>query len=282
MPNERVLAGNKEPDRLYQKGAKEMKNLTDTAQNLLDRYLTQVRTHLSACTDVDADEVEQNVMGHIENELAGAQTPVGFDEVDAVLKRLGSPRQWIPEEELPWWRKTISRLRTGPDDWRLAYISFGVFVLAFFAGRLGFLVLLLLSFVLARAAVSEANSRQEELGAQKWLIYPPLLSMYVTSSLLILLWPWFYIAPRLVCLLQASDVTYALSSQPESLLLGGFITSIYWIIIGVVFLIRPKWLSFLLRPFADKFSRTFARLVLLFGSGIALAFAILFIWWQYA
>jgi len=259
-----------------------MKNLTDTAQNLLDRYLTQVRTHLNACTDVDADEVEQNVMDHIENELATAEEPISLDQLDTVLKRLGSPRQWIPEEELPWWRKTISRLRAGPDDWRLAYISFGVFVLAFFAGRLGFLVLLLLSFVLARAAVSEANSRQKELGAQKWLIYPPLLSMYVTSSLLILLWPWFYIAPRLVCLLQASDVTYALSSQPESLLLGGFITSIYWIIIGVVFLIRPKWLSFLLRPFSDKFTRMFARLVLLVGSGIALAFSILFIWWRYS
>ena len=259
-----------------------MIELSDNAKKSFDRYLQQVRACLRGCKTVDANEIEQNIMEHIENEFAAATELVSVNDLNIVLEKLGSPRQWIPEEELPWWRKTISRLRTGPDDWRLAYISFGVFVLAFFAGRLGFLVLLLLSFVLARAAVSEANSRQEELGAQKWLIYPPLLSMYVTSSLLILLWPWFYIAPRLVCLLQASDVTYALSSQPESLLLGGFITSIYWIIIGVVFLIRPKWLSFLLRPFADKFSRTFARLVLLFGSGIALAFAILFIWWQYA
>ena len=258
-----------------------MINLTDGAEKRLDKYLQEMRTCLRDCATVDADEVEQNITEHIENELAAAAEPVSLNNLNIVLEKLGSPSQWLPEEELPWWRKAILRLRTGPDDWRLAYISFGVFVLAFLAGRMGLLVLLLLSFVLARAAVSEANSRQEELGAQKWLIYPPLLSMYITAFLLILLWPCFYIAPRIVGLLQVSDETYALYSQAESLLLLGLIVGTYWVLLGVVFLIRPKLLSFLIRPFADKFTRTVARVVLLFGSGIALAFAILFIWWQW-
>ena len=100
-----------------------MINLSDSAKKCLDGYLQQVRTYLRGCKTVDADEVERNVIEHIESEFESATAAVSFEELDTVLQRLGSPRQWIPEEELPWWRKTIFRLRTGPEDWRLAYIS---------------------------------------------------------------------------------------------------------------------------------------------------------------
>jgi hypothetical protein len=272
-----------------------MINLTDSAEKRLDKYLQEMRTCLRDCATVDADEVEQNITEHIENELAAAAEPVSLNNLNIVLEKLGSPSQWIPEEELPWWRKAILRLRTGPDDWRLAYISFALLLWFLYLvrginleGMFGLPIMIIdrpavglifwMSFLIARAAVREAAAR-EELGAQKWLIYPPLLSMYITAFLLILLWPWVFIAPRLNCILQAGvSGSYVLNL---ALFFGGLITSISWVGLGVLFFIRPKLLSFLLRPFADKFSRTFARLVLLSGIGITVVFATLLIWWQY-
>jgi len=276
-----------------------MLELSDNAKKALEKYLQQVKAYLRGCRTVDANEIQQNIMEHIESEFAAATDPVSVNELSIVLDKLGSPRQWIPEEELPWWRKVILRLRTGPEDWRLAYISFALLLLFLYLVRginLEYILLLpvfviaqpaiglifWLSFLIARAAVKEADARQEKLGAQKWLIYPPLLSMYVTSSLLILLWPWFHIFPGLLSLLPASEAIYALSSEAEYFLLGGFVTTIYWAGLGVVFMTRPKWLSFLLRPFADKFSRTIARLLFFLGLATAIVFAILFISWQYA
>ncbi|MHC4259984.1 MAG: hypothetical protein ACYSTF_06200 [Planctomycetota bacterium] len=248
-----------------------MLELSDNAKKALEKYLQQVRACLRGCKTVDANEIEQNIMEHIEGECAAVAEPVTINDLNLVLDRLGSPRQWIPEEELPWWRKAILRLRTGPEDWRLAYISFALLLLIFW-----------LSFLIARAAIKEAEAQQEKLGAQKWLIYPPLIVMYVTSSLLILLWPWLYIFPGLVSLLEASEATHALSSEAEHFLLGGFVTSIYWAGLGVVFMARPRWPSFLIRPFAGKFSRKIAQLVFFLGLAIAFVFATLFIWWHYA
>ncbi|MHC5076890.1 MAG: hypothetical protein ACYTFM_10725, partial [Planctomycetota bacterium] len=84
--------------------------------------------------------MEQNVKEHIENELNEVSEPVTFDDLDAVLKKLGSPEKWIPEEEISWWRKIALRLRCGPEDWRLAYLSFALLILSLLTK--GYLILL--------------------------------------------------------------------------------------------------------------------------------------------
>ncbi len=117
-----------------------MITLSESAKKSLEDYLRQARAYLRGSKSLDANEVEQNIAEHIENELEGAAEPVSCDVLDAVLKKLGSPQQWIPEEELPWWRKIILRLRSGPEDWRLAYLSFGLLILGF---------LILPSFIIA-------------------------------------------------------------------------------------------------------------------------------------
>jgi hypothetical protein len=93
-----------------------MIRLSDTAQELLDRYLEHIRACLRGCKTVDADEVERNIIEHIDSELEGATAAVSFEQLDAVLKRLGSPRQWIPEEELPWWRRIMPTFRADVED----------------------------------------------------------------------------------------------------------------------------------------------------------------------
>lgn len=131
--------------------------------------------------------------------------------------------------------------------------------------------------------IKEGAVREDELAAQIRLIYPLLLLMYVTLALLILLWPWFPIVLKLICVLQAASRPYALTlnSQVGSLLMGCLIAGSYWVGLGVILSIRPKLLSFLFRTFADKFSRTLARLLVVFGLGIAVAFTILSALWWY-
>ena len=63
-----------------------MINLSDSAKKCLDEYLRQMRTCLRDCVTVDADEIEANVIEHIENELIGVLEPISLENLDIVLK----------------------------------------------------------------------------------------------------------------------------------------------------------------------------------------------------
>jgi hypothetical protein len=245
-----------------------MINLSDNAKKCLDKYLQQIRTYLRGCKTVDADEVERNVVEHIESEFEGATAAVSFEELDTVLQRLGSPRQWIPEEELPWWRKTIFRLRTSPEDWRLAYISFGLLILGFVILP-SFIVLIPASFIVARAALSEASDT-DELKSQKWLIYPSLIIVYLFVLFWLFAWPAFALA----------TVAYELehnvrSSYPQfadelrywimatSFIIAGL--GLWWIILAGLLLKCRRLLQVPFKPFAGWFGRKSALILFLIG-----------------
>ena len=230
-----------------------MINLTDNAKKHLDNYLQQVRTCLKDCPTVDADEVEQNIKEHIESELQDSSEPVSLDALDDILKRLGSPQQWLPEE-ISWWRKIILRLRTGPEDWRLAYISFGVFVLAFFAGRLGFIVLLLTSFIISRATLS-AIGGHEEPRAKKWLIYPSLVVAYLFIAFLLLIWPvlpLFVLAEELEHL-DADVFPWNTGGETAYWALAfvaiATVTCLWWLILSLILKAGPHLLRAIFKPF---------------------------------
>ncbi|MHC4394915.1 MAG: hypothetical protein ACYS1A_04605 [Planctomycetota bacterium] len=255
-----------------------MKNLTDTAQNRLDKYLSRARASLHTCTGVDADEVESDIRAHIETELEGTDEPVSLKNLEAVLDRLGSPTQWVPEEEISWWRKIILRLRTGPEDWRLAYISFALFVLAFLIGRQAFFVLLLASFCISRATLL-MTPNPEQLGGQKWLIYPSLLVLYIPLLIMLL------ILPIIPVVIMAETQTQTLSNHSSNLGLipnyypgsqfytfwisvGFAVVGLWWIILGILGCAGSTLLKVIFRPFADNFKRRWAGLLL--GIGILL------------
>jgi hypothetical protein len=258
-----------------------MIELTDDARKHLDDYLRQTRSYLQGCKSVDAGDVEQNVNEHIENELAAKRGPISRGELDEVLERLGSPRQWVPEEELSAWRKVILRLRSGPEDWRLAYISFGLFILSFLlassprAFSLVFFfspllilrgslqgISLLASFILARAAVSLASDSRD-LGAQRWLLYPQLITIYVPVVLIGLIWP--------IDLLPAHGLNPAMGRW-QGLMTASHIAllGVWWTALGVIFCARPKLVVAVFRPFADRFTRKTAVPLIVFGAVVAL------------
>lgn len=62
--------------------------------------------------------------------------PVALRGLEAVLSKLGSPEQWVPIEELPWWRRTVRRLRAEPTDRQFALIVLGLVLAAFLLGAL--------------------------------------------------------------------------------------------------------------------------------------------------
>lgn len=140
-----------------------MMTLTPDARRRLDHYLVQVRAALSGCRSVSADEVERDIREHIDNEFQGATEPVSLAALDAVLCRLGRPGQWVPAEEMPGWYRALVRFRDGPEDWRLAYLAFGLSLGGAVAGLTVSVPVALVclggGFLLARAAVSVAHVR---------------------------------------------------------------------------------------------------------------------------
>jgi len=244
-----------------------MTELTGNAQKSLDHYLHQARAYLKGAKSVDAAEVEQNITEHIENELIDAAEPVSAEELETVLRKLGSPEQWVGEEELPWWRKMMLRVQTGPEDWRLAYFSFGLFVLGVLILPSG-AILIAAGFIAARAALSAVEA-PTQLKAQKWLLYPCLITMYLGLLGLLLALPLLALVPlaydREEALIESfrigDDMPYWVAAW--SVFAGSI--GLWWVIEGVVLLARPNIPKVLFRPFADGFNRKWAVVLICVG-----------------
>ena len=145
-----------------------MAELSDEARHCLDEYLAKVRASLRHCPSVDVADVERDVVEHIEHALAGQTLDVGAAELRTVLQRLGSPSQWVPQEELSRFQRAILALKSGPEDLRLGYLALGLLagtllaaaclnLMLGFGGMVPFLLLgIAVSFLFARAALSAA------------------------------------------------------------------------------------------------------------------------------
>ena len=235
-----------------------MNNLTADAQVRLGQYLGQVKTALSGCRSVDAEDVLSDVQGHIADALEGKAGPISYNELDGVLKRLGSPGQWVPEEEMVWWRRIILRLRHGPEDWRLAYLSFGVLVLGFIWSRPGFLLLVPVSFILSRAALSTVVSDHKELGAQKWLIYPSMIMVSAFAGFWLVFWPAFALGGLAETIAQERfnvfflwNVSNENAYWPVAIMFIIAGVGLWWFIVGSIHRKWPQLLQHIFRPFLD-------------------------------
>ena len=151
-------------------GAIPMIEFTPDAQIRLANYLQQVRA-LAGSPDVNPDEIEADIREHVENELRTAPRPIEWTALDAVLTRLGPPSQsgagepsllrrtgFLLRERLRGARASLGdRLHAAreavwrrPEDWRLAYLTFGVFVVGMLTFVL-FPIFLFVSYFLGRA-----------------------------------------------------------------------------------------------------------------------------------
>lgn len=262
-----------------------MIRLTDRGQERLDEYLARVRRALSGHPEIDHEEVVADVRSHIEEAIRERPAPVGEDDVTAVLDRLGSPGRWAPIEERRGWRGTLARIRRGPDDWRLAYLCFGLTVVALIAAPFGGLLLLIPAFVLARGTLALAEERDQTLQAQRWLVYPALVAAYLPLAILLLLWPVLassavFSPGGLVDWMQGMwSIPFPPHGSPEHWTHAAAWTAVatgaWWSVVGGVAAVRPTWVRRLFLPFAGGFRRSHAWGPVLIGvlaslAGIAL------------
>lgn len=107
-----------------------MKTLSKTAELHLNSYLRHVRKYLQASESVDANEVERDILDHVESELEQADDPVSLNEMNRVLKELGNPSQWIPMDDMSWWRQMHFKIKIGAKEhpWAYRILSFIVIV----------------------------------------------------------------------------------------------------------------------------------------------------------
>jgi hypothetical protein len=248
-----------------------MVELSKSARKGLDDYLQQVRTYLRWSKSLDRDEVEQNITEHIERELEGSPEPVSSSALDGVLTRLGSPRQWVPPEAMHWWGKLILKLRTDSEDWRLSYISFSFLLVGFLLMCLVSplqVVFFAASFITARAALAAAGD--EDLGAQKWLLYPILLMVGAVFVLTVFLGP-----AGLAVIIAAALHEIHWVGRDSHMGVVAFVytatvlvTSLWWMLVGLLACKWPGLIRQPLYPFADGFNHR--RALAISGAGLLL------------
>jgi VIT1/CCC1 family predicted Fe2+/Mn2+ transporter len=152
-----------------------MIELTPDAKVRFEMYLHRIRTALRGTRAIEATEVEQSVREHVELALSAAPAPVGSEALAGVLEQLGPPELWLLDEDRPAWRRFVDRLITGPEDWRLAYVSFGLTLLMVLTFPAGGVLLLVPAFIVSRAWVALMNDRGAPLDARRWLVLPPIV-----------------------------------------------------------------------------------------------------------
>jgi hypothetical protein len=253
--------------------------LTQDARSELNRYLRRVKAALRAYPSADADEVERDIRGHIEAELADSPAPITEDRLRGVLDRLGSPSQWVPTDELPMWHKVLVRLRSGPEDWRLAYLTFALFVAGPLAGPVPAGPLLFFASVsMARASLALMDEEGEPVGARRWLVYPPLVVAYLALVMAVLV-----AVPVLI--VAAGDPTVRSEARlwfPEPFWLGlslaaVLVAGIWWTMLGLLLARFRQAVRLMFWPFADWFDRrhgmrlAYGGLMVAAAAGVALA-----------
>ncbi len=174
--------------------------LSPDAAARFDDYLSQVRAALTRAPDVNPDEIEADIRAHVEHELEGKPRPVPLAALAAVLLRLGPPEQWGAGDDPTLLQRTKQLLRErlrgvrgvllrGPEDWRLTYLSFGVFALGLLTFGALIPVCLPLSYLLSRAALAYARESGRAVGARRWLLYPPVVLVSVALLVAAVVWP---------------------------------------------------------------------------------------------
>lgn len=263
-----------------------MMELTPSAQQRFDEYFRRLRRSMRGASPAEAEDVEQSVREHIDVALAGAATPIGSEQLAAVLDRLGSPDRWMGDEERSIIQRVMERLRSGPEDWRLAYMAFGLFLLALILTPVGIGVLIMgASYLVSRAYVDFMEAKDEVPGGRRWLVYPPI------ALFLFLAVGFFVVGPAGPVLvwgledegfLRILNETSVHAPYPEVRFLAGSTATVlgtWWILaslIGMVFLPISR---FVFKPLLARVRRThFLGLTIVGALAVTLGLVLLRPW----
>lgn len=256
-----------------------MIEMTPAARERFDNYLQRLRSELRGSRSVAADEVEQSVREHIEIALAGAPTPVGTAEVAGVLDRLGPPERWLADEERPMWRRALERVRSGPEDWRLAYLAFGLFLLSVVFLPVGGFLLLIPAMLVSRAVVELARDRGEPLGARRWLVYPSIAIILAIATGLLIAGPGIASMAAILGhdgIEQMLDVPQTEAGKVRLVFgIGGVMFGSWWIVAAAFCAAFLRPIRFVFAPLLDGLTRRHFAVLAGIGALVAAAGATL-------
>ena len=264
-----------------------MIDLTPEANTRLEQYLARMRSALRGSRAVEATEVEQNVREHVEVALAGVAGPVDRTHLDAVLAQLGPPDRWLPDDEQPWWRRVATRVSAGPEDWRLAYLTFGIFALGLLTVPLAIgIPFLLFAFLMARAECELVSSRGETLDARRWLVLPAIWTLLLAVAAIVLIIPVAGLASIGISDGDIRLVDGIARTSPESIarvrVETGWIATVagaWWLFFSIILAVIIKPVRAFFLPVTQNLGRKHALLLALIGAlvggiGAVLLFAI--------
>ena len=255
-----------------------MIDLTPDAKRKFDEYLQRMRVSLRGSRSVEPDEVEQNVVEHVELALAGAPSPVSPERLDTVLEQLGPPERWLPEDDRPIWRKAMDKVIAGPEDWRLAWASLGLLLLAMITMPIGGIMLLIPAFVVSRAYVALMEERGEPIGARKWLVLPPIVLVMLALCGTALIAPAAAIGAVLSEVgLRDLGLEFDNRFERGRLFLGALSigTGAWWIVLSGVFAMLMRPFRALFAPVTSGLKRGHALVLTIAGLVIAALGAVL-------
>lgn len=267
-----------------------MIDLTPSARQRLDDYFRGLRHSLRRASPAEADDVEQSVREHIEIALAGVPSPVGGEQLAEVLDRLGAPDGWVPADERTLAERTVQqvreRLRSGPDEWRLAYLTFGLFLAALLLMPIGVgFFLMIASFLASRAYAELMESKQEPAGARRWLVYPAIGLFLAIATAIFVVGPagpvlaWGIEEEGFLRLLEQSGLR---APYHEAQFVAGSAAAAFgtwWVLASVLGMVFLPVIRFIFKPLLNRMRRThFLGLTIIGVLALVLGFILLRPW----
>ena len=267
-----------------------MIDLTPSARQRFDDYFSRLRHSLRRASPAEADDVEQSVREHIEVALAGAPAPVGGEQLAEVLDRLGAPDGWVPDDDRSIIQRVVQqvkqRLRFGPEEWRLAYLTFGLFLLSLLLVPVGIgFLLMIASFLASRATIDIMDSKQEPAAGRQWLVYPPIAFFLVIAIAFFVVGP---AGPLLVWGIEEEGFLHLLEDSrlrapyyEAQFVAGAGVATLgaWWILASLIGMVFLPVIRFIFKPLLTRVRRAhFLGLTIIGALSLALGFVLLRPW----
>jgi hypothetical protein len=239
------------------------------AADHFEAWLGSVKRSVAADPSLNPDDITQDLRAHVHAELEAVPEPVTIGAVDRVLDSLGNPAQWgdtirQPKEWPPaaWFQRNVVDPVT---EWQKRLAGDGgmpvlLLVITLIAiptfDHVGFFLLGFAYFV-ARAQVTYAPGAVT--GRKKWMIYLPLALGSGVLAGLVLGFP---------LILQAGN------TQPFEAM---WALGCWWVLVGILAAREPKAVRAALKPFAETFDASHARLISLIGAALLIASTVILV-----
>ena len=243
-----------------------MKSWTPDASQHFESWLGRVRRSVAGDPTVDPDDVAQDLRAHVHAELEAVAEPVTVGALERVLDSLGTPAEWTgtaKEQSKERFHVRFERdVAAGVRDiqQRLASdlggpLLLGIITVAgVFTLYKGGILLLLLAYFIARSQVIYAP--ELVTGRKRWFVYTPLALGAGSLTALVLFFPMMLEGGPFGRLFEAEDM---------------WVLGLWWMFVGFVAAREVKRVRSLLKPFADGFERSHARMVMLAGAALMIA-----------